>query len=302
MRLFACTMACFSGADRSPGCDSPAGHRSGTLRRLSLLLRATASYAVITALIIPTPALAGPEGGNVVSGSASITQTGPVTDITQSSAKAIINWQGFSIAPSETVNFHQPDASSVVLNRVIGNESSLIQGALNANGQVFIVNSNGILFSDTANVNVGGLVASTLDISNDDFLAGNYTFAGNSTASVVNKGQISATQGGYISLMGNTVSNQGVITATLGTVALASGKKTTLNFGGNSLVDVTIDQGVLNALVENRQLIRADGGRVIMTARAADAILSAQVNNSGIVQARTMAALTGFWQARRIGA
>jgi filamentous hemagglutinin family protein len=260
----------------------------------------TVAAAAVAGLFSSNSALAGPNGGNVVSGAASISQTGPVTDINQSTGKAIINWQGFSVAPQETVNFHQPDASSITLNRVVGNESSIIQGALNANGQIFLVNSNGILFSDAARVNVGGLVASTLDISNEDFLAGNYSFSGSSTASVINKGKISATQGGYVSLLGNTVSNQGFITATLGTVALAAGSKATLNFGGNSLVDVTIDKGVFNALVENRQLIEADGGQVIMTARAADAILSAQVNNTGIVQARTMASLTGGARKGRI--
>lgn len=263
-------------------------------------VRRVSAFTALGSLLLPHAALAEPKGGNVVSGAASISQSGPVTDINQTTGKAIINWQGFSVAPQETVNFHQPDASSVTLNRVIGNESSIIQGALNANGQIFLVNSNGILFSDAARVNVGGLVASTLDISDDDFLAGNYSFAGSSTASVVNKGALSATQGGYVSLLGKTVSNQGIISATLGTVALASGSKATLNFGGNSLVDVTIDKGVFNALVENKQLIKADGGQVIMTARAADAILSAQVNNTGIVQARTMAGLTGGVKKGRI--
>lgn len=271
----------------------PKDFSAGILHRL-------VACTAIASLVTPHLAFAEPAGGNVVSGAASISQTGPVTNINQTTGKAIINWQGFSVAPHETVNFHQPDASSVTLNRVIGNESSIIQGALNANGQIFLVNSNGILFSDAAKVSVGGIVASTLDISNDDFLAGNYTFAGSSAASVVNKGTISATQGGYVSLLGKTVSNQGAITATLGTVALSAGSKTTLNFGGNSLVDVTIDKGVFNALVENKQIIKADGGQVIMTARAADAVLSAQVNNTGIVQARTMAGLTGGVKKGRI--
>lgn len=239
------------------------------------------------------PAQAAPQGGNVVSGAANISQSGATTTINQSTNKAIINWQSFSIGKQETVNFNQPSTSSVTLNRVIGNESSIIAGALNANGQVFLVNSNGILFTATSQVNVGGLVASTLDISNEDFNSGNYVFSGSSTNAVVNKGALSAASGGYVSLMGKTVSNAGVITATLGTVSLNAGSKITLNFEGNSLVDVSIDKGVLNALVENKQLIKADGGKVIMTARAADAVLSAQVNNSGVVQARTMAALTG---------
>lgn len=262
-------------------------------------------FATMTAigalLLLQQPVSAAPQGGNVVAGSATISQSGATTNVNQSTNKAIINWQSFSVGASETVNFNQPSSTSVTLNRVIGNESSVIAGAINANGQVFIVNSAGILFTGTSQVNVGGLIASTLDISNSDFMAGNYTFSGSSTASVVNKGAINAASGGYVVLMGNTVSNQGIITATLGTVALSSGSKLTLNFSGDSLVDVTIDEGVLNALVENKQLIKADGGKVIMTAKAADAVLSAQVNNSGIIQARTMASLTGGTTATKKG-
>src|SRR5215510_9359753 len=249
--------------------------------------------AVAALLIAQRTALAGPVGGSVVEGSAGISQSGSVTNVNQSTNKAIINWQSFSIGAKETVNFNQPGSSSVTLNRVIGNETSVISGALNANGQVFLVNSAGVLFSKGAQVNVGGLVASTLDISNSDFMAGKYRFSGTSAASVVNQGNIRAHGGGYIALLGRIVSNDGVINARLGTVAMASGEKITLNFGGNSLVDVTIDKGTLNALVENKRAIRADGGQVIMTAKAADAVLSAQVNNSGIVQARTVAALKG---------
>ena len=112
-------------------------------------------------------------------------------------------------------------------------------------------------------------------------MAGNYRFSGSSAAAVVNRGTITASDGGYVALLGRTVSNEGAITATLGSIALASGDQITLNFGGNSLVDVTIDKGTYKALVENKGLIKADGGRVVMTARAADAVLSAQVNNSG---------------------
>jgi filamentous hemagglutinin family protein len=249
--------------------------------------------AVAALLIAQRPAFSGPTGGTVVDGSAGISQSGSVTNINQSTNKAIINWQGFSIGANETVNFNQPGSSSVTLNRVIGNETSVISGALNANGQVFIVNSAGVLFGKNAQVNVGGLVASTLDISNANFMAGNYVFSGNSQASIVNQGRIRAHDGGYVALLGKTVSNDGVISARLGTVAMAAGNQITLNFGGDSLLDVTIDQGTLNALVENKRAIIANGGQVIMTAKAADAVLSAQVNNSGIIQARTMAALTG---------
>ncbi|MFG1270487.1 filamentous hemagglutinin N-terminal domain-containing protein [Xanthobacter sp. DSM 14520] len=287
----------------SPAMIHPLLFHSGRTFTRGRGLRLSGALAASTALasLLGAPAFAAPQGGSVVAGSATISSSGTTTTIDQSSNKAIINWTSFSVGKQETVDFNQPSASSVTLNRVIGNEGSVIAGAINANGQVFIVNSNGILFTGTSQVNVGGLVASTLDISNQDFLAGNYVFSGASTNSVVNKGSLSAAPGGYVSLMGKTVSNQGVITATLGTVSLNAGSKITLNFDGNSLVDVSIDEGVLNALVENRQLIRADGGKVILTAKAADAVLSAQVNNSGTIQARTMAQLTGGTTSYRKG-
>ncbi|HEY8065248.1 MAG TPA: GLUG motif-containing protein [Methylosinus sp.] len=252
-----------------------------------------ATMTAIAALLAPPRALANPTGGVVVDGAATISSTTNVTNVVQSTNRAIINWQGFSIGVGETVNFLQPTAMSVTLNRVVGNEQSIIAGALNANGKVFIVNSNGIMFTKDAQVNVGGLVASTLDISNSNFMAGNYTFSGSSSAAVVNKGAINAADGGYVALLGKTVSNEGTINAKLGTIALASGDAITLNFSGDSLLDVTIDKGTYDALVENKGLIKADGGQVVMTAKAADAVLSAQVNNSGIIQARTLADLTG---------
>ncbi|WP_168735280.1 two-partner secretion domain-containing protein [Pseudothauera rhizosphaerae] len=244
------------------------------------------------ALLAPALALAGPSGGVLTHGSASISQAGKLTEIIQSSQKAVINWQGFSVGQDETVNFRQPDVSAVTLNRVVGNERSVIDGTVNANGQVFLINANGVLFGQGAQVDVGGLVAGTLDIGDEDFMAGRYTFSG-SGGTVLNQGVLTAAQGGYIALLGKEAINEGVITATLGTVSLNGAEKVTLNFAGNSLVGVTLEQGALDALVANRQAILADGGRVFLTARAADELLSAQVNNTGVVQARTLGELKG---------
>ncbi|BGE86285.1 GLUG motif-containing protein [Methylosinus sp. 3S-1] len=276
--------------------DSPGPANLPTTKALDLVVRrgALTTMTAIAALLAPPRcALANPAGGTVVDGSASISQSGSTTNIHQSTNRAIIDWQSFSVGAGETVNFYQPSSLSATLNRVIGNERSVIDGAINANGAVFLVNSAGVMFTHNATVNVGGLVASTLGISNSDFMAGNYRFSGSSAASVVNRGNIRASDGGYIALLGRTVSNEGAIVATLGSIALASGDKITLNFGGDSLVDVSIDKGTYKALVANKGLIQADGGRVVMTAKAADAVLSAQVNNSGIVQARTLSDLTG---------
>lgn len=245
---------------------------------------------------VSPPLLAAPAGGVVASGAATIVQRGNSTEVSQSTPKAVINWQGFSVGANESVNFRQPGASAVILNRVVGHEKSVIEGALNANGKVFLVNSNGILFTRGSSVSAGSLVASSLDIGDGDFLAGRYTFskAGSGAGgAVVNLGTLAAAPGGHVALLGASVSNQGLIAAAKGTVALAGGDKVTLNFNGDSLLSVTIDQGALDALVENRQAIHADGGTVLLTAKAADELLGSQVNNSGIIQARTIDELKG---------
>jgi filamentous hemagglutinin family protein len=245
------------------------------------------------ALAFPLAAAAAPTGGQVVHGEANITVIGTATAIDQQTPKTIINWQGFSIASNESVTFKQPNASAVALNRVVGNERSVIDGALKANGQVFLVNSNGVLFGRGSRVDVGGLVASTRDISDEDFKSGTHLFQGDSDGTVINEGAITAADGGYVALLGKQVSNQGMIAATKGTVTMGAGNRITLNFGGDSLLDVTIDEGALDALVENGRAIQADGGVVYLTAKAADELLGAQVNNDGIIQARSIDDLKG---------
>ena len=174
---------------------------------------------------------AGPTGGVVSAGSASIAGGVGTTTINQASQNVAINWQSFSIGQGESVRFVQPNSSSIALNRVLGSDPSSILGSLSANGKVFLLNPNGILFGQGAQVNVGGLVASTLNISDSDFMAGKYNFSGASTASILNQGSINA-DGGYVALLGANVSNQGVISAKLGTVALAAGNAMTLDVAG----------------------------------------------------------------------
>lgn len=229
-----------------------------------------------------------PTGGNIVGGSGSISQDGNNLNVQQNSDRLITNWDSFGIGAGNTVNFHQPGSNSVALNRVIGEDASAIYGNLNANGKVFLVNPNGVLFGQGAAVNVGALVASTLSLSDEDFNNGNYQFQGDgNNAAVVNHGTLNADQGA-VALLGGQVSNHGVIQANQGTVALAAGDKITLDFAGDGLLNVTVDEGTLNALVENHQLVRANGGQVIMTANATNALLQTVVNNTGIVEAQTL--------------
>ena len=230
-----------------------------------------------------------PQGGQVTAGSASISTNANTMTVTQDTPKAAINWQSFDIGKENTVNFKQPDSSAVILNRVIGNEKSVIDGALNANGQVYLLNSNGVLFGKNASVNVGGLVASTNNISDKDFMEGKTTFESNgSKGKVINLGTITAKEGGYVALLGNNVTNEGVITAKLGAAVMAAGDKVSLNFNGNSMVGVTVDEGTLKALVENKHAIIAENGLVVMTAKGLDKVMAGVVNNSGEIQASSI--------------
>ena len=230
-----------------------------------------------------------PTGGQIASGSGQIQQSGNTTTIQQNSKVLSLNWQSFDVGADQTVNFLQPGASSIAVNRVLGNTASEIFGHLNANGQVWLINPNGVLFGQGAQVNVGGIVASTLDLDDSTLGSNTVRFGGDGKGKVINQGSITAANGGYVALIGNQVSNQGVIRAQLGTVALGGGSAVTLTFSDNHLLHLAVDKSTLNNLAENRQLIVADGGQVLMTAGARDSLLASAVNNTGTVQARSVA-------------
>ncbi len=242
-----------------------------------------------------------PTGGQVSAGEGAISQAGAHTTIHQTSQNLAINWQNFNIAAHEAVRFIQPNAMSVALNRVVGQDPSQILGSLSANGQVFVLNPNGVLFGSGAQVNVGGLVATTLTLSDANLMAGKYTFSSplplgeglGVRARVINQGNLTADQGGYIALLAPEVRNEGVISATLGAALLAAGNAVTLTLNNGSLLGYTIDQGALQALADNKHLIQADGGQVLMSAKAADSLSSAVVNNTGVIQARSIQNIGG---------
>ncbi|MHB8948554.1 MAG: two-partner secretion domain-containing protein [Rhodoferax sp.] len=267
-----------SAGKKTSSCNSAKGSAAGfALQALTLSV----------ALAFGGNAFAGPAGGVVAAGAATINTSAGNTIINQSTQNAAINWQSFNIAAGEAVQFVQPNSSSVTLNRVVGADPSSILGSMTANGKVFLVNPNGVLFGKGSSVNVGGLVASTLNIADGDFMAGDYKFSGNSNGAVLNQGAINA-DGGYVALLGANVGNDGVIAAQLGTVALAAGNVITLDVAGDGLLNVTVNEGAMNALAQNGGLIRADGGQVLLTSRSASALLPSAVNNTGVIQAQTL--------------
>ena len=198
-----------------------------------------ATYLVL--LFQALPAMALPEGETVVHGEVTFERNGSQMTVNQGTGRAIVNYNGFGIESGEGVRFAQPDANAAILNRVTGAGSSTIAGQLSANGRVFLINPNGILFTPSAQVDVGALVASALNMSDSDFLAGNLRFSGGG-GPVVNQGTLN---GGFVYLIGGTVENQGTINAS--DVALAAGQSVVIDKAGDGEIRLTIDEEIVSS-------------------------------------------------------
>ncbi|MEG0334115.1 MAG: filamentous hemagglutinin N-terminal domain-containing protein, partial [Akkermansia sp.] len=248
-----------------------------------------------------------PSGGSVVGGEAIINQGGNTTTINQITDKAIIDWQKFGISADEALHFLQPGQSSVILNRVTGNESSSIFGELTANGRVFIINPNGILFGAGSSIDVAGLVATTLNIKNEDFMSGNYSFTQDEAAKlayVVNEGRITIGDNGFAYLVAPGVQNKGIIVAKAGQVVMASGKQAYIDFSGDGLVKFKVSGKVtekiigpdgkpMTSAVSNSGTIKAQGGKVLLSGDAARDVVTSVVNNSGVIEASSFDDIMG---------
>ncbi|WP_232519198.1 two-partner secretion domain-containing protein [Caballeronia insecticola] len=277
-----------------------AGAASPALRLcVATLLSATCAHAH-----------AGPGGAHVVAGSGSVTTSGASTTIQQNSNRLAIDWNSFSTRPGESVTFNQPGANAIALNRVVGPRPSALFGKLNANGQVFIVNPNGVIFGPGAQVNVGGLLASTLNLSTSDFMSGHYAFADDGRrgwrerhwhrghdrddgAAVVNLGSITSAPGGYVALIGARAINAGTINTPDGVAALAAGERIAVTLGDHSMIGLSVERGTLHALAANHGLIQADGGQAWLSANAEDALFASVVNNTGIIRAHSAVSENG---------
>ncbi len=273
------------------------------LRHLILATSALVSLGI-------TSAVGNPQGAQVVGGSATVQGQGTANVIVrQSTDKAIINWSTFNIGNGETTRFVQPSASSIALNRVTGGLGpSQIFGSLSANGRVFLVNPDGILFGPNSKIDTAGFLGTTRDIKNDDFMAGRFHFTvpGRPDASIVNQGIITAQTGGFAALVAPGVRNTGTITAKLGKVGLAAGNDFTLDFYGDKLITLGINDTIaaqvrdvstgqpLDALVKNEGKLKADGGRVELTASAARQIVDSVINNKGVIEANSIGRKNGM--------
>ncbi|WP_196933736.1 two-partner secretion domain-containing protein, partial [Pseudacidovorax intermedius] len=293
-----------------PPSSSAAAARHWRLRPLALSLLCMGAGSAIAQLAPLTLPVIAPGAGSLrgVAITAQNPGAGTMT-LTQSQARAIAQWTSFSIGSGAAVNIVQPTAASVLLNRVTGGNPSEIAGQLTANGRVFLVNPAGVLFAGTAQVNVGGLVATTLDIPDASFMpAGRentplgpgevlvFERADDNAATVVNRGRIVATAGGTVLLIGAGATNAAgaTINAPGGTAGLVSGRKVSLDFAGDGLTNVVINADALatNASAANAGVLQADGGRALMLG-ASTTTGQLVVNNTGVVQARSLESRNG---------
>ena len=234
-------------------------------------------------------AMALPQGGQVAAGAAEIAASQTEMAIHQATQNAVINWQSFGIAAGERVNIFQPNAQAALLNRVLGNNPSEIFGTLSANGRVFLVNPAGVLFAPGAQVDAGSIVASTMNITNADFMAGKYAFVGTpNDGKVINRGTLRAADAGVVALLGKDVANEGVIVAKKGAAVLTAAQDVTLDFTGDGKVSVVPTKAALEQAVTNKGLVEADGGLVFMSAATGDALTASAVNQEGIVRASSL--------------
>jgi len=270
-----------------------------TTCRKSALNLSISSLALVAFFTSAHLAYANPVGGQVVGGTATITGEGSdhVT-IDQSSDRVIINWDEFNIDRNEITTFLQSSSDAVALNRVTGsNDPSQILGNLIANGNVVLVNPNGVVFGRDARVDVNGLIASTADVSNSDFMSGNLNFAnaGNPNAEIANLGSISAAEGGLVALVAPNVRNDGMIVADMGKVVLGGGEAFSLDLYGDNLINFTYSEGEgpTYISVNNNGTIQSDGGQIILSAEGARHTVDSVINIDGLIQAQTINQQTG---------
>jgi len=228
-----------------------------------------------------------PTGPQLSAGAATVSQSGAVMTVNQSSQNTAINWQTFNVGAQASVNFVQPSASSVALNRVLDTNPSQIYGKINANGTVFLENPNGVYFAPGSSVDTGSFLATTANITDSDLMSGHYNFNRNGAiGKIVNRGTITSTLGGYIALLAPEVRNLGVVVAKGGTIVLAAGETYQLQFeSNNTLTNVLVSPSTIAAYIKNGNAVEAPGGLVILSAQAANAIQGGVVKNTGTISA-----------------
>ncbi len=241
-----------------------------------------------------------PSGGSVVAGATNPFDTSVVgkLGITQTTDRVVINWDSFNIGTDATVQFYQPNSGSLAVNRVLsaGTDPTRILGTLKANGQIMVLDRNGVLFGSGPTLDVGGLVASTGDIDIASVMNGDrvLTLKNFGTGEIINEGTISAADSGLVAFVGPVVKNNGIINAKLGHVSLAAGNETaTVDLYGDGLVELAYTDKNDALLSENTGTINAVGGTVLMSAAAAKDVVDSVVNMNGVAHANSATVTNG---------
>ena len=240
-----------------------------------------------------------PTGASVSRGNVTITQTATAQaaamTVTQTSQRAVVNWDTFNIGSKAGVKFVQPNTQAITLNRVNDSNPSQIFGHITSNGQVFLSNANGIYFAPGSSVDVGAITATTHGITDDNFMSGKYVFdRQGATGKVVNEGSITTGLGGYVALLAPEVQNAGVVVARAGTVAMAAGETITLKIEGTgSLAGITTTPSAIATLIENKQAIQAPDGQIILSAVALNKLQAGIIKNSGNLEVNSLVSKGG---------
>ena len=243
--------------------------------------------------------LAGPEGGDVVSGDGTIHKSGTHTRVDQHTRDMVVDWRSFNLGQKESIHFEQANSNYSVLNRIHDSTASQIWGQVTARGQVWLLNPNGVFFNKTARVNVGGLMAAGLWMSRDDFMSGRYVLDNSrGIGNVINEGELNASSGS-IGLFGLSVVNNGRIRAQKSKVVLASGAQATLDFTGDGLLRFALSEGVSDQMDESSGMDEPAAAAVVntgeieaqeieLTMHSAVEVLTQVVNNEGILRAQRL--------------
>lgn len=253
--------------------------------------------SAIATLLCSETALALPQDGQSISGNVRFSQNGNTLNVSSAAARSIANYRSFSIGSNERVNFNLPSASAAILNRVTGGDASQILGNMSSNGRIFLVNPNGVFIGQGANINAGGLFATTLNIKDNDFLNHNLVFykdSNHAPASVVNEGTINITSGGFAALVGSAVSNTGNINVPLGNIQLAVGDQVKAAISDVTLVDLKVTESLKNKVdgittaISNSGSLIADGGIVKLQADLTRNVYQQAINQEGMIRAQSV--------------
>ncbi|MBO7006168.1 MAG: filamentous hemagglutinin N-terminal domain-containing protein, partial [Pseudomonadales bacterium] len=289
-------------AARSPQLDTlpvSALARPNKLKPLTsfMLQRGLVATGIAGSLLFAPLLQAAPEGGVVIDGEGTVTHVDDMTThIDQMTQNLLMEFESFDLSADESVLITQPNASAWFVGNVVGGSPTAIFGNITANGQVALVNASGVIFGETASINAAGVFASALDINTEDLVNGeavNFEAKPGSGGFVINHGLISASVGGSVTLLGQSVTNSGVIMATLGQVNLAAGSRAVVNFGPEQLIGIEVTQEVLEnneglrAAINNTGTIDAEGGAVMLTSSVSKSLFDYAINNEGVVKAKT---------------